>query len=147
MTRYRWEATVPAGTSQDDAVESTVEIEERGLIDGFIFSPTGSAGLVKGEILWGCKTLLPSPDSSRTLLPGTTDPAPIDFTVRGSPYELTLRAWAPTATQTHTVTARVDAQAVSTPVQDVRVVGSGPPSSERRETPTPEDIMSAGGDE
>jgi hypothetical protein len=147
MTRYRWEATVPPQTGQADAVESVIEIEERDLLDGFIFAPPGSAGRVKGEILWGERVLLPSADSSRTLLPATTDPAPIDLVIRGSPYELTLRAWAPAATQTHTVTARVDAQAASTPVRDVRIVGSGPPSSERRETPTPEDIMSAGGDE
>lgn len=144
MTRYRWDVTVPAATSQDAAVENTIEIDERELLDGFIFAPPGSAGRVKGEILWGGKTLLPSPDSSRTLLPGTTDPAPIDFTIRGSPYELTLRAWAPTAVQDHTVTARVDAVAVSDDTQDVRVVGTGRPPQNRRDTPTAQDIMQAG---
>jgi len=144
MTRYRWDVTVPAGTSQDSAVESTIEIDERELLDGFIFAPPGSAGRVEGEILWGGKTLLPSPDSSRTLLPGTTDPAPIDFTIRGSPYELTLRAWSPTAVQSHTVTARVDAVAVSDDTQDVRVVGTGQRPQNRRDMPTAQDIMQAG---
>jgi len=138
MPRYRWQVTVPAGTPERDAVENTIELDDRQLQDGLLFAPPGSAGRVNAVLLWGEAQLLPTPESSPTVIPGTTDAAPLDFRVTGEPYELTLRAWAPAAVESHTVTARVDATEPTPAVQPVRVVGgdsnivsagSGPPVS------------------
>jgi len=148
MVRYRWEVTVPPGTPQGSAVTNTIRLDERRLLDGLLFAPPGSAGRVNAEILWGQTRLLPTEDSTPRLLPGTTDPAPINTTVRGDPYKLTLRAWAPTTVRPHTVTARVDAVEDVDGVQDVRVTELPGPPQRRSEAdvPTAEDIMSAGDD-
>jgi len=143
MPRYRWDVTVPPTTTEDSAVTKTIDIDERELVSGLVFAPPGSAARVNAEVLWGETRVLPSPNSSPTVLPDTTDPAPLDFRIRGSPYELTLRAWAPTAVRSHTVTARVDARAIDDAPQDVRVVGTGRASAASQRRVTPEDIMNA----
>jgi hypothetical protein len=125
MARYRWRATVPPGTTEEDAIEATIELDDRQLQDGLIFTPPGSAGRVNAVLLWGEVQLLPTPESSPTVLPGTTDAAPLNVRVTGEPYVLTLRVWAPTAVESHTVTARVDATEPGADVQLVRVVGGG----------------------
>jgi hypothetical protein len=43
------------------------------------------------------------------VLPGTTDAAPLNFEAEGTPFELTLRVFAPQTDFPHTITARVDA--------------------------------------
>jgi len=109
MTRYRWDVTVPAGTPQSAAVENTVEVDEVVIQDGLIFAPPGTAGLVFAEIRFGDLVLLPSANSSRRVLPGVADAAPLNFEAEGTPYELTLRSFAPDTDFPHTITARVDA--------------------------------------
>jgi len=83
MTRYRWDVTVPPSTPQSAAVVNTVEVDEAVIQDGLIFAPR--------------------------VLPGTADAAPLNFESEGTPYELTLRAFAPDTDFPHTITARVDA--------------------------------------
>jgi len=109
MTRYTWNVTVPAGTPQSAAVENTVEVDEAVVQDGLIFAPPGSAALVFAEIRFGDLVLLPSANSSRRVLPGVADAAPLNFEAEGTPYELTLRSFAPDTDFPHTITARVDA--------------------------------------
>jgi hypothetical protein len=109
MTRYTWDVTVPAGTPQSAAVENTVEVDEAVIQDGLIFAPPGTAALVFAEIRFGDLVLLPSANSSRRVLPGVADAAPLNFEAEGTPYELTLRSFAPQTDFPHTITARVDA--------------------------------------
>jgi hypothetical protein len=109
MTRYRWSVTVPPGTPQSAAVSNTIEVDEAVIQDGLIFAPPGSAGLVQAELLFGDLLLLPSPGSDRTLIPGVADAAPLNFEAEGTPFELTLRGFAPQTQFPHTITARVDA--------------------------------------
>jgi hypothetical protein len=109
MTRYTWEVTVPAGTPQSAAVTNTIALEEAVIQDGLIFAPPGTAGLVFAEIRFGDLVLLPSAESARRVLPGTTDAAPLNFEAEGTPFELTLRVFAPQTDFPHTITARVDA--------------------------------------
>lgn len=125
MPRYRWQVTVPANTPERNAVENTIELDDRQLQDGLIFAPPGSAGRINAILLWGEAQLLPTAESAPAVLPGATDAAPLDFRVTGEPYVLTLRAWAPTAVESHTVTARVDATEPGAGAQPVRVVGGG----------------------
>lgn len=122
MARYRWEATVPPATAQEDAVEAQIEVDDIRLQDGLLFAPPGTAGTVFGELLWGETRLLPTTESTARLIPDTTDPAPLDFTITSRPYTLKLRVWAPAATKSHTITARVDATALGIPDQEVSVV-------------------------
>jgi hypothetical protein len=109
MTRYRWSVTVPPGTPQSAAVTNTIEVDEAVIQDGLVFAPPGSAGLVQAELLFGDLLLLPSPGSDRTLIPGVADAAPLNFEAEGTPFELTLRGFAPQTQFPHTITARVDA--------------------------------------
>nr|ADE29197.1 hypothetical protein [uncultured virus] len=109
MTRYTWDVTVPAGTPQSAAVVNTVEVDEAVIQDGLIFAPPGTAGLVFAEIRFGDLVVLPSANSSRRVLPGVADAAPLNFEAEGTPYELTLRVFAPDTDFPHTITARVDA--------------------------------------
>jgi hypothetical protein len=109
VTRYTWDVTVPAGTPQSAAVENTVELDEAVIQDGLIFAPPGTAALVFAEIRFGDLVLLPSANSSRRVLPGVADAAPLNFEAEGTPYELTLRSFAPQTDFPHTITARVDA--------------------------------------
>jgi len=109
MTRYRWSVTVPPGTPQSAAVTNTIEVDEAVIQDGLVFAPPGSAGLVQAELLFGDLLLLPSPGSDRTLIPGVADAAPLNFEAEGTPFELTLRGFAPQTQFSHTITARVDA--------------------------------------
>jgi hypothetical protein len=109
VTRYTWDVTVPAGTPQSAAVENTVEVDEAVIQDGLIFAPPGTAALVFAEIRFGDLVLLPSANSSRRVLPGVADAAPLNFEAEGTPYELTLRSFAPQTDFPHTITARVDA--------------------------------------
>ncbi len=113
MTRYTWEVTVPAGTPQSAAVTNTIALEEAVIQDGLIFAPPGTAGLVFAEIRFGDLVLLPSAESARRVLPGTTDAAPLNFEAEGTPFELTLRVFAPQTDFPHTITARVDAVEVT----------------------------------
>jgi len=109
MTRYRWEVTVPPKTQQSAAVTSTIEVDEAVIQDGLIFAAPGSAALVFAEIRFGDLVLFPSANSSRRVLPGITDAAPLNFEAEGTPFELELRAFAPQAEFPHGVVARVDA--------------------------------------
>jgi len=109
VTRYRWSVTVPPGTPQSAAVTNTIEVDEAVIQDGLVFAPPGSAGLMQAELLFGDLVLLPSPGSDRTLIPGVADAAPLNFEAEGTPFELTLRAFAPQTQFPHTITARVDA--------------------------------------
>jgi len=109
VTRYRWSVTVPPGTPQSAAVTNTIEVDEAVIQDGLVFAPPGSAGLMQAELLFGDLVLLPSPGSDRTLIPGVADAAPLNFEAEGTPFELTLRGFAPQTQFPHTITARVDA--------------------------------------
>jgi len=84
-------------------------VDEAVIQDGLIFAPPGTAGLVFAEIRFGDLVLLPSANSSRRVLPGTTDAAPLNFEAEGTPFELSLRVFAPQTDFAHTITARVDA--------------------------------------
>lgn len=108
MPRYRLAATVPAQTAVEDAVTQRIEVEEQVVTEGFLFVPPGSADEVKARLLFGETSLLPTESSDPTVLPGTTDPAVIDFRLPGTPNVIELRAWAPDADFQHTVFARFD---------------------------------------
>jgi len=142
MTRYTWDVTVPAGTPQSAAVVNTVEVDEAVIQDGLIFAPPGTAGLVFAEIRFGDLVLLPSANSSRRVLPGVADAAPLNFEAEGTPYELTLRAFAPDTDFPHTITARVDSvQAANAPAA-VRLVSPDSTSVSGQPTrlPSPSDL-------
>jgi hypothetical protein len=111
MPRYQTQVTVPPQTGQADAVEGVLVLDERYIQDGLLFVPIGADGEVKARLLFGERSLLPTPDSDPTLIEGATDPAPIREFVPGTPARLTVRVWAPDADFPHTVTARVDAVA------------------------------------
>ena len=142
MTRYTWNVTVPAGTPQSAAVENTVEVDEAVIQDGLIFAPPGTAGLVFAEIRFGDLVLLPSANSSRRVLPGTTDAAPLNFEAEGTPYELTLRVFAPDTDFPHTITARVDAVTSANAAAAVRLVSPDSTSVSGQPTrlPSPSDL-------
>jgi len=142
MTRYRWNVTVPAGTPQSAAVENTVEVDEAVIQDGLIFAPPGTAGLVFAEIRFGDLVVLPSANSSRRVLPGTTDAAPLNFEAEGTPYELTLRVFAPDTDFPHTITARVDAVTSANAAAAVRLVSPDSTSVSGQPTrlPSPSDL-------
>jgi len=142
MTRYTWDVTVPAGTPQSAAVVNTVEVDEAVIQDGLIFAPPGTAGLVFAEIRFGDLVLLPSANSSRRVLPGTTDAAPLNFEAEGTPYELTLRVFAPDTDFPHTITARVDAVTSSNAAAAVRLVSPDSTSVSGQPTrlPSPSDL-------
>ena len=142
MTRYTWDVTVPAGTPQSAAVVNTVEVDEAVIQDGLIFAPPGTAGLVFAEIRFGDLVLLPSANSSRRVLPGTTDAAPLNFEAEGTPYELTLRVFAPQTDFPHTITARVDAVTSANAAAAVRLVSPDSTSVSGQPTrlPSPSDL-------
>ena len=134
--------TVPAGTPQSAAVVNTVEVDEAVIQDGLIFAPPGTAGLVFAEIRFGDLVLLPSANSSRRVLPGTTDAAPLNFEAEGTPYELTLRVFAPDTDFPHTITARVDAVTSANAAAAVRLVSPDSTSVSGQPTrlPSPSDL-------
>jgi hypothetical protein len=142
MTRYRWDVTVPPSTPQSAAVVNTVEVDEAVIQDGLIFAPPGTAGLVFAEIRFGDLVLLPSANSSRRVLPGTTDAAPLNFEAEGTPYELTLRVFAPDTDFPHTITARVDAVTSANAPAAVRLVSPDSTSVSGQPTrlPSPSDL-------
>jgi hypothetical protein len=142
MTRYRWSVTVPPGTPQSAAVTNTIEVDEAVIQDGLVFAPPGSAGLVQAELLFGDLLLLPSPGSDRTLIPGVADAAPLNFEAEGTPYELTLRVFAPQTDFPHTITARVDAVTSANAPAAVRLVSPDSTSVSGQPTrlPSPSDL-------
>jgi len=142
MTRYRWSVTVPPGTPQSAAVSNTIEVDEAVIQDGLIFAPPGSAGLVQAELLFGDLLLLPSPGSDRTLIPGVADAAPLNFEAEGTPFELTLRGFAPQTQFPHTITARVDAVTSANAAAAVRLVSPDSTSVSGQPTrlPSPSDL-------
>jgi hypothetical protein len=146
MPRYRIQVDVPAGTTQTDAVEQSIEVEERAIQDGLIFAPPGTAGTVRAELLFGEARLLPTAESDLTVLPGTTDPAPIRRTFERSPTDLTLRAFAPSSSFAHTVTARIDVLSLDQLTQDVRVtdVSESAVSATVADSPDPQDLQDSG---
>lgn len=143
MPRYRIQVEVPAGTPEDQAVEDSIEIDERYIDRALLFVPPGSAGTVNAELTFGEFRLLPTAESDTTVLPGTTDPAPVKQQLRGSPLELRLRSWAPNAGFAHTVTARIDALEVSQRPDKVDVVSLPRSVTTTRSgrSVTPQDIM------
>jgi len=142
MTRYRWSVTVPPGTPQSAAVTNTIEVDEAVIQDGLVFAPPGSAGLVQAELLFGDLLLLPSPGSDRTLIPGVADAAPLNFEAEGTPFELTLRGFAPQTQFPHTITARVDAVTSANAAAAVRLVSPDSTSVSGQPTrlPSPSDL-------
>jgi len=108
MPRYQLSATVPAGTGEDSAVVSEIEVDERFVQEGFIFAAPGASYEVQARLLAGDRQLLPEPESDTTVVPGVTDPAPIRYTLPGSPNTLELRTFAPTSNFPHTIKAVID---------------------------------------
>jgi len=108
MPRYQLSVEVPPQTDEFAAVEETVAVQEPVVVRGFRFVAPGAAFEVKASLRYGDRQLLPQPPSDRTLLPGTTQSARIGFADLGTPYEITLRAFAPDADFSHIVKARVD---------------------------------------
>jgi len=129
MPRYQVSATVPAGTAEDQAVVSEITVDQRFVQEGFIFTPPGSAYEVQARLLAGDRQLLPEPDSDTTVVPDVTDPAPIRYTLPGSPNTLELRVFAPTSNFEHTVKAVIDVVPVdqASPLQRIadRLTGGG----------------------
>jgi hypothetical protein len=146
MPRYRIQVEVPAGTTEANAVEQTIEVEERFVDSGLVFAPPGSAGTVRAELLFGEARLLPTAESDPTVIPGSTDPAPIRRTFERSPTDLTLRAFAPNSGFSHTVTARIDALSLDQITQDVRVTEFTEPavSAAEDQSPDPQDLQDSG---
>jgi hypothetical protein len=108
MPRYQLSITVPPQTPESAAVSDTIAVDERIVVDGFIFAPPGSAFEVNAVLFAGDRQLLPEPGSDRVVVPGVADPARIDQTLPGTPNDLELRAFAPNSDFEHTVKAVVD---------------------------------------
>jgi len=119
-----------------------VEVDEAVIQDGLIFAPPGTAGLVFAEIRFGDLVLLPSANSSRRVLPGVADAAPLNFEAEGTPYELALRVFAPDTDFAHTITARVDAVTSANAPAAVRLVSPDSTSVSGQPTrlPSPSDL-------
>jgi hypothetical protein len=95
-----------------DAVTDSIRVQEPVLVRGFRFVPPGATFEVSATLRYGDRQLLPQPPSDRTLVPGTAEPVQIGFVDLGTPYEVTLRAFAPNADFAHTVKAQVDTLSV-----------------------------------
>lgn len=108
MPRYQTQLTVPAGTTQANAVTAEIEVDERLVRRVVRFTPPGSAYTVKAVVQSGEAQLSPAPESDPTVLPGLTEPEPVEVFLPGSPSIITVRAFAPQATNDHTITVTVD---------------------------------------
>lgn len=132
--------TVPAGTAQTDAVQTTIEVDER-LVERVVrFTPPGSAYTVKAVVQSGEAQLSPAPESDPTVLPGLTEPEPVDVFLPGSPSEVNIRAWAPTATNDHTITVTVDMREGVQPLDRIANALSSGPVTASRTSVSPQDI-------
>jgi hypothetical protein len=119
VPRYQAQVDIPAGTTRQNAVEETVELEQRFIQEGLRFAAPGSANTVKCRLLDGETQLLPVADGDPTVIPDQRNPAPIRHTLPSRPSEVTIRAFAPTSSFDHTLTVFIDAVAVerSTPLE------------------------------
>jgi len=130
MPRYQTQLTVPAGTPASSAVETRVEVDESFLQEGLRFAAPGSANTVKCRVLDGERSLIPTAESDPTVIPGSTDRAPVRARLTGNPTEVTVRAFAPASTFDHTVTV----------VLDTRRVGEARPLQRLIQRLTPTDV-------
>lgn len=147
MTLYSLNLTVPASTGRDSAVVRDVRVDKQLIDRATVFIDPGSNGEVNVQIQSGEALLIPAIEGDPITKPGQTGPVTIDRRLPGVPNEVTVRAWAPNADFSHEVIAQVVTEEEEDEARDVRIVDAARSPPERRETPTPEDIMSAGGDE
>jgi len=147
MTLYALNLTVPASTGRDNSVARTVEVDKQLVDRATVFIDPGSNGEVNVQIQSGEALLIPAIEGDPITKPGQTGPVTIDKRLPGVPNEVTVRAWAPAADFSHEVIVQIVTEEEREDVSDVRIVGRGRQGTRGRPTPTPEDIMSAGGDE
>jgi len=142
MSRYQWSATVPPQTDKVDSVTETITVEERVLTAGNRFAPPGADGEVLARLNFGARSILPSPESTPSVLPERADMVDLNFRLPGVPTELELEVWAPNADFQHTVTATVDTKEAENVAQEVvlRDVSPVAATGERVDRGLPEDL-------
>jgi len=146
MPRYQTQLTVPAGTTQPNAVSTEIEVDERVVQRVVRFTPPGSAYTVKAVVQSGEAQLSPAPESDPTVLPGLTEPEPVQAVLPGSPSIVSIRAWAPTATNDHTITVTVDMRENFPADQRLLSLLSGGIGGVSRQSISPEDISDQSSD-
>jgi hypothetical protein len=133
MPRYQWTVTVPAGTDRVNAETASIDVDEQIVSAGFRHAAPGATDSVRAEVVYGDKLLLPEPGSTRVVLPATTNPAPLNYQLSGTPATLELRAWAPNSNFPHTVTAQIDTERVDDEPEVVRLARRSGPGRSRLE--------------
>lgn len=107
MPVYQRQIDVPAGTPQSNPETERVEIDEQWVDRAIRFAAPGSNNQVFAELRFGEFRLLPRENENAVVLPGSTDPEPIERELGGSPAELEWRAWSPAANFEHTLTLKI----------------------------------------
>jgi len=109
MTLYIVDVTVPADTSQTDPVEYTVKIEEEVVVSVSCFFPAGCRGMVYSAVYYGEEQLFPRPYGKYLHGDNETIGWQEYYELPESPCILTIRAWSPGTSYSHTITWRINA--------------------------------------
>jgi len=144
MALYTLATDTPTQADFPDSNTDTVQIDEKGIRDVEIFITEDSYTEVKAGLFFGDKRIFPDPAGKPIQKPGTTGPVPLDFILSGVPNELELQAWAPDADFSHRAVCNIEAIPPDELTQPVRIEAVGSTGGNTRDTPSPEDIMSAG---
>jgi hypothetical protein len=110
MPRYFREIEVPAGTTQAQAVEVEIEVDERFIQDAMAYIDPGAKNQVSVELIAGQKRLFPTDDSDAFRVPEVTDTAPIQVLLPSTPNTLRWRAFAPDTNNDHIVLVFFDTE-------------------------------------
>jgi hypothetical protein len=121
MPRYFREIEVPAGTTQAQAVEVEIEVDERFVQDAMAYIDPGAKNQVSVELIAGQKRLFPTDDSDAFRVPEVTDTAPIQVLLPSTPNTLRWRAFAPNTNNDHIVLVFFDTEDRDTRVQQVDI--------------------------
>jgi len=123
MPRHIMSVDIPSATKRDEAVTTSVTVEQAVLDEGFIFIDDGAKNRIRAEVVFGNRRVIPHPNSEPQQIPGITNVASVDVQLPGVPNELTLRAWGPNADNDHDAIAVLDMKEPGDVAQDVRLVG------------------------
>jgi hypothetical protein len=125
MPRYFREIEVPAGTTQAQAVEIEIEVDEPLIQDCMAFIDPGAKNLVNVELIAGEKRLFPTDGSDPFSVPAVTNVAPIQEILPSTPNILRWRAFAPQTNNDHIVLVFFDTKDTQTVGQRVEVAETG----------------------
>jgi hypothetical protein len=121
MPRYFREIEVPAGTTQAQAVEVEIEVDEPLIEDCMAFIDPGAKNLVNVELIAGEKRLFPTDGSDPFSVPAVTNVAPIQEILPSTPNILRWRAFAPQTNNDHIVLVFFDTRDTQSTVQQVDI--------------------------